>query len=86
MLLTEVRVRMLELCRGDTKFLKKVFSDFDLNQSGHLTIDEITNMIAKLKISVERKMVYPFFKVLDANNSGGVEFEEFEIYIVQNPY
>jgi Ca2+-binding EF-hand superfamily protein len=86
MLLTEVRVRMLELCRGDTKFLKKVFSDFDLNQSGHLTIDEITNMIAKLKISVERKMVYPFFKVLDANNSGGVEFEEFEMYIVQNPY
>lgn len=82
MLLTEVRTRLLELCRGDTKFLKKVFSDFDLNQSGHLTIDEVTNMIAKLKISVERKYVYPFFKVLDANNSGGLEFEEFEVYIV----
>lgn len=43
-------------------------------------------MIARLKISVERKMVYPFFKVLDADNSGGVEWAEFENYIVNNPY
>ena len=64
-LLTEVKGRILELCRNDPKLLRKVFSDFDLNQSGHLTIDEVTNMIAKLKISVERKYVYPFFKVVD---------------------
>jgi len=43
-------------------------------------------MIAKLKISVERKYVYPFFKILDADNSGGVEYSEFEKYIMQNPY
>lgn len=43
-------------------------------------------MIAKLRISVERKMVYPFFKIVDANNSGGIEFDEFEKYIVDNPY
>ena len=72
--------------KNDPKLLKKVFSDFDLNQSGHLTIDEVTNMIAKLKISVERKYVYPFFKVIDANNSGGIEYQEFEHYIVNNPY
>ena len=29
-LLTEVRARVLELCRNDIKLLKKVFSDFDL--------------------------------------------------------
>jgi len=46
-----------------------------------LTIDEVTNLIAKLKISVERKFVYPFFKVVDANNSGGIEYDEFEQYI-----
>ena len=82
----EVRTRVLELSRNDPKLLKKVFSDFDLNQSGHLTIDELTNMIAKLKISVERKYVYPFFKIIDADNSGGIEFAEFEHYIVNNPY
>lgn len=85
-MLKEVRNRLLELSRNDPKLVKKVFSDFDLNQSGHLTIDETTNMIAKLKISVERKYVYPFFKVIDADNSGGIEFNEFEHYIVNNPY
>jgi len=82
MLLKEVRLRILELCRNDPKLLRKVFNDFDLNRSGHLTIDEVTNMIAKLKISVERKCVYPYFKIIDADNSGGVEYVEFEKYIV----
>ena len=44
----------------------------------------MTNLIAKLKISVERKYVYPFFKVVDANNSGGIEYEEFEAYILND--
>ena len=39
-------------------------------------------MIAKLRISVERKMVYPYFKLIDRDNSGAIEFEEFENYIL----
>jgi len=81
MLFNEVRARILELTKNDPKLLKKLHSDFDLNQSGTLTIDEVTNMIAKLKISVERKYVYPFFKLVDADNSGGIELQEFEKYI-----
>jgi len=81
-LLREVKARVFELARRDPAFLKKIFGDFDLNQSGHLTIDEVTNLIAKLKISVERKYVYPFFKVVDKNNSGGIEYDEFEAYIL----
>jgi Ca2+-binding EF-hand superfamily protein len=81
-LLREVKARVFELARRDPAFLQKIFSDFDLNQSGFLTIDEVTNLIAKLKISVERKYVYPFFKVVDANNSGGIEYDEFEAYIL----
>ena len=64
-LLREVKARVWELSRQDPAFLIKIFKDFDLNDSGHLTIDEVTNLIAKLKISVERKFVYPFFKVID---------------------
>jgi hypothetical protein len=41
----------------------------------------MTNLIAKLKISVERRYVYPFFKCIDKNNSGGIEYDEFEAYI-----
>ena len=47
-----------------------------------MTIDEVTNLIAKLRISVERKYIYPFFKVVDANNSGGIEYDEFEAYLL----
>lgn len=55
----------------------KIFNDFDTTKSGGLTIDEITRMIAKLQISVDRKFVHPFFKVIDADNSGYIEFYEF---------
>jgi Ca2+-binding EF-hand superfamily protein len=81
-LLREVKSRVFQLARSDPALLRKIFTDFDLNQSGFLTIDEVTNLIAKLKISVERKYVYPFFKAVDKNNSGGIEYEEFEEYIL----
>ena len=80
-LLREVKSRIFQLARQDPSLLQKIFKDFDLNQSGFLTIDEMTNLIAKLKISVERRYVYPFFKCVDTNNSGGIEYDEFEAYI-----
>jgi Ca2+-binding EF-hand superfamily protein len=82
MLVKEVRARILELAKNDPKLIKKIHSDFDLNQSGNLTIDEVTNMIAKLKISVERKYVHPFFKFVDQDNSGTIDYPEFEKYIL----
>ena len=36
---------------------RKIFNDFDLNGTETLTIDEVTNLIAKLRISVERKFI-----------------------------
>jgi Ca2+-binding EF-hand superfamily protein len=80
----EVRARVLEKASNDSTRLKKIFSDFDVSGSGALTLDEATTMIAKLKISVERKMVYPFFKLIDRDNSGAIEFEEFENYVLGN--
>lgn len=77
LLLKEVRARILEKVEGDLSRLNKIFNDFDVSQSGGITLDETTNMIAKLRISVERKMVYPYFKIIDRNNSGAIEFEEF---------
>jgi len=82
LLVKEVRAKILAKMGGDPSRLKKIFSDFDANASGSITLDETTNMIAKLLISVERKMVYPYFKLIDRDNSGGIEFEEFESYIL----
>ena len=72
----------MQLARNDPALLKKTFNDFDLNGSQALTIDEVTNLIAKLRISVERKFIYPFFKVVDADNSGAIEYGEFEAYVL----
>lgn len=83
-LYTEVKARILQLARNDPNLLRKIFSDFDLNGSQTLTIDEVTNLIAKLRISVERKFIYPFFKIVDANNSGTIEYDEFEAYVLAN--
>ena len=79
---TEVKSRVLQLARNDPALLRKIHSDFDLSGTETLTIDEVTNLIAKLRISVERKYIYPFFKIVDANNSGAIEFDEFEAYIL----
>ena len=78
---TEVKSRILQLAKGDQALFRKIFNDFDLTGSESLTIDEMTNLIAKLRISVERKYIYPFFKVVDGNNSGAIEFDEFEAYL-----
>jgi len=86
MLHTEVKGRILQLAKNDPNLLRKIFNDFDLNGTETLTIDEVTNLIAKLRISVERKFIYPFFKIVDSNNSGTIEYEEFEQYIMSSDW
>ena len=57
MLHTEVKGRILQLAKNDPNLLRKIFNDFDLNGTETLTIDEVTNLIAKLRIYVERKFI-----------------------------
>lgn len=70
----------------DEYVLRKLFNDFDTNKSGDLTIDELAHMLAKLGISVERKYLTALFKLLDTSKNGVVEFEEFNNFIIHNPY
>ncbi len=51
-----------------------------------MTIDELTNMLAKLQISCERKYVTALLKKFDANGNGTIEFEEFCDFLIKNPY
>ena len=76
-----MKSRVNQLARNDPNLYRKIFDDFNLSGTNYLSIDEVSNMIAKLRISVERKYIYPFFKIVDANNSGAVEFEEFCQYL-----
>ena len=83
-----MRHRLLELVnnRAEEHVLRKMFKDFDLNASGHITIDELASMCAKLKIAVDRKYLYGVFKIIDVNHSGAIEFDEFMHFIANDPY
>jgi len=83
MLMKKVKANIMsDLARQDPKLLPKVFKDLDKNSNGLLTLDELTVLIAKLKISVERRYVYPFMQLIDKDKDGGIDYSEFESYVL----
>jgi len=66
--------------------LRKIFKDFDVNGNGAITMDEMMAMLAKLGISVDRKYITAMMRELDANKSGMLEFEEFQTFLIYDPY
>lgn len=66
--------------------LRKIFKQFDLNNSNTITLDELAAMLAKLGISVDRKFLVGMMKKLDTNGTGMIEFDEFANIIVNDPY
>lgn len=66
--------------------LINLFKDFDTNKSGSLTIDELSAMLCKLQLAVDRKFVAALFKHFDTNCNGLIEFDEFVQYLVNDPY
>lgn len=83
-----MRQRLLVLSNNSQEeyILRKIFKDFDLNQSGSITLDELTAMLAKLGISVERKYIQAMLRELDSNKTGMLEFEEFATFLLYDPY
>ena len=83
-----MRQRLLVISNSSQEefVLRKIFKDFDTNSSGTITVDELGAMLAKLQISVERKYISAMIKVLDKNNSGMLEFEEFANFLLYDPY
>jgi Ca2+-binding EF-hand superfamily protein len=62
-----IRQRLLTLSGESTEefTLRKIFNEFDLNESGAITLDELAAMVAKLGISVERKYISGLLKAID---------------------
>jgi Ca2+-binding EF-hand superfamily protein len=87
-LIQTMRAKLLSKANNTTEeyLLRQLFESFDTNKSGDLTIDELWAMAAKLEISVERKYLAALFKVIDADNSGTIEFEEFCNFLINSPY
>lgn len=83
-----MRQRLITLSNSSQEeyMLRKIFQQFDLNQSGSITNDELAGLLAKLGISVERKYLVAMIEVLDSNKSGAIEFEEFANFLINDPY
>jgi Ca2+-binding EF-hand superfamily protein len=87
-LVSLIRQRLLSMSNesSDEYVLRKVFNYFDANESGNITIDELAAMVAKLKISVERKYLNGIMKRIDSDNNGSIEFNEFLNFVIMDPY
>ncbi len=66
--------------------MKKLFRDFDTNNSGFLTLDELYAMMIKLEIPIARKYLNALFSKFDTNKNGYIEYQEFANYILNDPY
>ena len=62
-----MRQRLLAFANknSDEYILRQIFKDFDTNKSGSLTIDELTNVLAKIQVSCERKYITALLKKFD---------------------
>lgn len=87
-LVAKIRQRLMTLSNNQQEEykLKTIFEEYDTNQSGMITMDELTAMVAKLGISMERRYIQALLRKLDSNGSGAVEFNEFRDLIIVNPY
>lgn len=88
MLTRTLRQKLLAFSNGSTEELtiRHAFREFDANENGVLSADELTVMLAKLEISVERRYVQSLLRKFDRNGNGVIEFDEFVDFIVHNPY
>ena len=66
--------------------LRDMFREFDTNNSGTLTVDELGVMFARLQIAVERKYLQALLARFDRNKNGVIEFEEFCEFVIQNSF
>ena len=83
-----MRAKLLDFSAGQTEemVLRNVFREFDLNENGVLTSDELSALLVRLQISVERKYLTALLNKFDRNGNGVIEFDEFVNFIIHDPY
>lgn len=87
-LLGMTRQRLLMLSNNtDEEFkLRSIFKQFDLNNSGGISILELAAMLAKLGIVVDQKYIEAMHADIDTNRNGLIDFDEFANLVIYNPY
>lgn len=83
-----IRSKLLDFSKGRTEemVLRDIFREFDANENGVLSADELAALLVRLQISVERKFLSALLTKFDRNGNGVIEFDEFVNFIINDPY
>lgn len=83
-----IRSKLMDFSAGKTEelVLRNIFREFDANNNGVLSSDELSALLVRLQISVERRYLTALLKKFDNNNNGVIEFDEFVNFIINDPY
>lgn len=83
-----IRAKLLDMSAGRTEemLLRDIFREFDANENGVLTADELQALLVRLQLSVERKYLSALLNKFDRNGNGVIEFDEFVNFIINDPY
>lgn len=66
--------------------LRSIFREFDVDNSGALSINELRGMLHKINLACNDKFLEALLRKFDTNNNGVVEFEEFQRFVVGDTY
>ena len=83
-----MRAKLLDFSQGQTEemVLRNTFREFDANENGVLTADELQALLVRLQMSVERKYLTALLNKFDRNGNGVIEFDEFVNFMINDPY
>lgn len=74
--------------RGASPLINNIFSNINLNRSGHISIDEMNKTFSKLNNCLGRDYgqaeLNEFFKNMDSNRDGYVDLAEFKNFFKKN--
>merc|ERR1712170_148137 len=65
------------LTSDEVEEIKEAFDLFDSDQSGAISVSELTSAMKSLGFDVKHAVVFQMIAELDADGSGEIEFEEF---------
>ena len=83
-----MRAKLLDFSNGSSEemILRNTFREFDRNENGVLTADELSALLVRLQMSVDRKFLTALLNKFDRNGNGVIEFEEFCNFLINDPY
>ena len=66
--------------------LRNIFRSFDMDSNGVLSVSEVRGLASALGVKATDSELNALFVRLDKNQSGVIEFEEFQKELLEDPY